>query len=351
MKILSPFSKKDEVSPLIDSGADELYCGIVPHEWEAKYSVFDTLNRREGYGSNFSSFKELTLAVRLAHKRKVPVFVTMNGLYAAGQYPLIKKITRRIEFSGADGLIIADIGLLLSLKEWGYRGQIHMGTGGTTFNFRTANFYKKLGACRIILDRHLAINEIKEIAKLCAADLDLEVFILNTLCVNVDGFCTFYHGLPLANSQVGQDSLKSMKIRFFKLYDANYQGHGCNLQFSRQIYDSSGRRINASSSKQKNSLRKDDFKSCGACALFDLSKMRIRALKIVERGAVLESKVRDTRFVRKALDLLKNKKNISRSDFITMMQALYCQTYNFDACSGFSCYYPSVFAKRNGKDK
>ena len=345
MNILSPFSKKDEVLPLIDSGADELYCGIVPYGWEAKYSVFDTLNRREGYGANFSSFKELALAIRSAHKRKVPVFIAMNGLYAAGQYRLLKEIIRRISISGADGLIIADIGLLLSLKEWGYRGQIHMGTGGTTFNSQTALFYRKLGACRIILDRQLTVNEVNDIAQQSQDKVALEVFILNTLCANVDGFCTFYHGLPLANSQVSAQSRKDAKIRFFKLYDPDYQGHGCSLEFSKRVFNVNGKKIKGNFSGIT-SLYKNDFKSCGVCALFDFSKMNIKALKIVERGAALESKVRDTCFVRKAVDILKKKKDIHRDDFISTMRELYCQTYNFKACSGFSCYYPSVFTKR-----
>ncbi|MFA5005050.1 MAG: U32 family peptidase [Candidatus Omnitrophota bacterium] len=348
MKILSAFSKKDEVLPLIDAGADELYCGIVPYAWEAKYSVFDTLNRREGYGANFSSFNDLSAAVRSAHNREVPVFITMNGLYTPGQYPLIRRIIHSIELSGADGLIIADIGLLLSLRKWGFRGQVHMGTGGTTFNSQTALFYKQLGACRIILDRQLTVGEIKDIARRSAAKVDLEVFILNTLCSNVDGFCTFYHGLPVASSQVNALNRKNMKVRFFKSYDPDYQGHGCSLNFSKEVFDLNGKKLKSVALK-KAFLQGDIHKSCGVCALFDFNKMKIKALKIVERGAPLESKLRDTRFVRQAVDVLKKKRSLSRGDFISAMRSLYCQTYGFKACSGFSCYYPSVFAKEGGK--
>ncbi|TAM38434.1 U32 family peptidase, partial [bacterium] len=165
MKILSPISRKEEVEPLVEAGAGELYCGIVPRLWSDRYGVSDTLNRREGYGANFSSFADLQYAIQLAHKRNVPVFVTINGLYTREQYPLIREIVEKLISIKVDGLIIADLGLLLTLERTKFPGEIHMGTGGTAFNSRTISFYKELGASRIILDRHLTIGEIKDISQ------------------------------------------------------------------------------------------------------------------------------------------------------------------------------------------
>jgi len=350
MKILSPFSKKEEVLPLIDSGTNELYCGIVPREWEDKYSIFDTLNRREGYGANFSVFADLQSAIQSAHEKNVPVFVTMNGLYMQEQYPLIQKIIEKLRNIKVDGLIVADVGLLLMLQKMKFFKEIHMGTGGTTFNSRTVGFYKKLGVSRIILERHLTIDEIKSISQKSSPIMDLEVFILNTLCPYIDGFCTYYHGLPIIDKEIAPEiKIKNTKIKFFKSYDVNYGGHGCGLRFSIQAFDRFGNRIRKKFviSSPRMDLNRKGFKSCGACAMYDFNKIKIKSLKIVERGASTESKIKDIKFIKKGLDILGGEKNLSRGKFIRMIQALYRSTYECRGCSGFSCYYPSVFLNRH----
>jgi len=299
MKILSPFSRKEEVVPIIEAGAVELYCGIVPHEWEDKYGVFDTLNRREGYGANFSSFADLRFAVQLAHKRNVPVFVTMNGLYTRKQYPLIQKIIDKLKDIEVDGLIVADMSLLLILQVSKFFREIHMGSGGTTFNSRTISFYKKLGASRIILDRHLTIGEIKDISKRSSSIVDLEVFILNTLCQNVDGFCTFYHGFVFNDKEVirGLD-VRNKKIKFLTTYDLKYGRHGCSLQYTERTFDNTGEKVTRRPISIERDTKQDNrgWKDCGACAMFDFNRIKITAVKIVERGMPIESKIRDYGF-------------------------------------------------------
>ncbi len=193
MKILAPFSKKGEVLPLIDSGADELYCGIIPHEWENKYSMFDTLNRREGY--------------------------------------------------------------------------------------------------------------------------------------------------------TGELGVKNKKLKFITSYDVKYGGHGCVLKYKERIFDNRGKKVTKCpiSIKRNTKQNKKGWRDCGACAMFDFNRIGITALKIVERGMPIESKIRDTQFIRKVLDILNKEKNLSRERFIVKTQELYCYAYKCDECSGFSCYYPSVF--------
>lgn len=38
MKLVAPISKVEEVLPIIEAGADELYCGVLPLEWYKKYT-------------------------------------------------------------------------------------------------------------------------------------------------------------------------------------------------------------------------------------------------------------------------------------------------------------------------
>ena len=94
--------------------------------------------------SNIRSFTDLERAVKISHSFDVPIFITMNGLDTKEQYPLvIKEIKKAIEI-GVDYLIIADVGLLLKLKELNIKIKIQISTGANVFNSNTIDFYKKV---------------------------------------------------------------------------------------------------------------------------------------------------------------------------------------------------------------
>jgi len=225
MKILAPFSKKEEVVPLIEAGADELYCGIVPDDYSKQY--LSTLNRRPWSAANFDNFDELDEALQIAHDKAVKVFVAMNGIYIPEQYPSILSIINKIN---SDGFIIADMGLLLLLKEMNFKKEIHIGTGGTVFNSRSANFYRRLGASRIILPRHLTVNEIEIIAHR-SGGLKLETFILYEPCLFVDGFCNFH--APSTKSAATSESM-AVKNKNFSVISKEFffTGPGCSLIYN-----------------------------------------------------------------------------------------------------------------------
>ena len=95
---------------LLANGAEELYCGLVPEEWVARYSGAIWLNRRSPAGGNLRTFSDLARVVQQAHGRSVPVFVTLNAqTYTASQLPLVLDLARRyVEEASVDGLIVSD---------------------------------------------------------------------------------------------------------------------------------------------------------------------------------------------------------------------------------------------------
>ncbi|MBN1871705.1 MAG: U32 family peptidase, partial [Candidatus Omnitrophica bacterium] len=114
LKITAPFREKNEVLPLIEAGADELYCGYLSAEWTGRYTGLEF--ERKGRGSNFTDLKELSDAVDLAHQRDIPVYLALNGLYVREQYPLLLKILSELDKIDFDAYIVADLGLLLTLR-------------------------------------------------------------------------------------------------------------------------------------------------------------------------------------------------------------------------------------------
>jgi len=337
MKILSPFSKKEEVLPLIQAGVDELYCGIIPPLWFKKYSALEILSRRGGFESNFSSFEDLREAIQFAHSKKTPVFITLNVSYVTAQYPLVMSIVNKLCHLEADGFIVVDIGLLLLLKKYDIRKQIHIGTLGNVFNSRAVNFYKELGASRIVLPRDLTLSEMENlIKKSLTLNIKFEAFIFNTLCHNVDGLCNFFHNVLL---EPKKSRSPSDNPRFIYSYDTSLKGTGCEIRFSRTLFDIATKRrlhLNPKSSYDITNEIGKYSDACGACQIPKLRKIGVQYLKVVERGRSSEEKISFIRFLKKALNLSEN--NIKDKTYRSGVKELYKDMFKKD-CTTVTCYY------------
>lgn len=329
MKVLSPVDKVDEVEELIEAGADELYCGVLSQEWWQRYTIA-AINRRIAKVCNFKSFDELRACLEVAHSYHIPVCLTINEhYYTQEQYPLLLEYVAKAIDAGVDSFLISDLALLLYLREMKVGIPIHVSIGGTTFNSETAKFYQSLGASRVTLPRHITIGEAREIVT-NVSNVETCVFILNSRCPNVDGFCTFIH---------------------VQSPDPSYK-NACMLPYSVKLLPSAGAEeqlcadgeeppIAASGMRQQVWARHHmDEIPCGACALYDFDEMGVDYVKIVGRGNQTRRKVTDIKFIRLLLRLVEDR-SISRQEYRKRARALYSHTYQ-RPCRTIMCYYPEV---------
>jgi collagenase-like PrtC family protease len=343
LKIISPFRGKKEVLPLIYSGADELYCGYLPSEWVRRYTALEF--ERKGGGSNFTDINELGDAVTIAHENNVPVYLALNGLYIKEQYGLLLRIIKQLNKIDLDGYIVADLGLLLTLKKMGFKKQVHISTGGAVFNQEAVNFYKKLGAKRIILDRQTSLNTIAKISS-GSPKMEFEVFILNTLCVNIDGLCTFMH----SPADLVPKNLKQFhnNLNIYTIYDPCAFQEACSLKYSVQAYNQSRSRLISGKIRPAFYKQLVDGVECNACSLYSLKKMNVKFLKIVGRQLSSEARLVSTRFIRSVLNILEDNPRLTKEEFILEVQGLYRNYFSYSKkCRGNNCYHPK--ALRYGK--
>jgi collagenase-like PrtC family protease len=326
MKILSPVDKVEEVEKLIEAGASEFYCGLLTHDWHNKY-IAGSINRRPGGGANLTTFDELKSCVNIAHSHQVPVFLTFNEhYYTPEQYPYILDYVDKVVSIGVDALLVADLALLLTLRQKAVNTRIFISVGGNAFNSETVKFYQDLGASRIILPRHLTLKEINIICNRVSG-IELETFIFNSRCPNVDGLCTFQHGLASQS--------------FKPLYE-----NACMLPYDISVVaDDSVEEKQISWKRQHiwQTVHVDDY-PCGACALYEFNKINITSVKIVGRGNPTARKVTDVVFIRTLLDFLENEKP-SREQYCETAQKLYQETYK-RSCRVYMCYYPEVLVEK-----
>lgn len=356
MRILSPVCTAEETAAVIAAGASELYGGVMTGAWQKNYTNVASPNRREWRVSNMRDFDELARVVAIAHEHDAKVFMTLNALYTVKQYPAIEQQVRAAARAGADALIVADLGVMLKLREWGWERDIHVSTGGVAFNSESILFYRDIGASRVILDRQNRVSEICELAASAPPGMEIETFILNRGCKNIDGFCTFQHGINEVQIPLWWNLPKRLHFDYYilnilkrlpaplryrvsrtKMVSAD---SACFLPYETEI-DSA-----TASESEKQTLERNlkenfnlfnGFDTCGACALWDLTKAGVCSVKIVGRSNPTAKKLKDVGFLRACLDFLE-RENPDRPEYIAFARSAYREFYGFN-CRQW-CYYP-----------
>ncbi len=344
MRILAPINNTEEVEDIIKQGADELYCGVLPYLWKGKYSNVASPNRREWSSANLKSLDELKKAIEMAHAYRKPVYLTLNALYTEEQYPLVLEQITEAEKARVDAFIVGDLGLLLFLRKMRINSAIHISNTATTFNSEAVEFYKEFGARRIILPRDLMLDEIAELVAL-KEDIEFEVFIMNSGCKNIDGFCTFQHGVNEILHPYAWGASKRMNLDHYLLESIRRLPRRLSARLKGSIFgvDSACLLNYKVSSVPENIPRKDKqdiinsvsasfnllsgADTCGACDLYRLKKIGIYSLKIVGRNYPTSKKIRDVKFLKSSLLYLENNPLISEEEFKKQIKLKYKDVY------------------------
>ena len=109
MKIAAGLGCIDDYVRFVQAGADEVFCGFVPYEWNKKFGNLFPLNRREVlyYNVQINSYDDMKILKRMEAKYNVPVTITLNYLYyTEEQYPIIADIMKKLIDIGFDEFII-----------------------------------------------------------------------------------------------------------------------------------------------------------------------------------------------------------------------------------------------------
>ena len=332
MKVLAPIRTHDELEMLLESGAEEFYCGIVPSEWSDRYNGPVWLNRRNPKGSGFESWGEMKRLVDGAHAAKVPVFVTLNApYYSADQIPLVLELAQRLsEDVGVDALIVTDINLLVRLAEARLHAALHISSVAATLNVEAIRFLLDFGPTRIVLPRSVTIPEIRSIVEKVGSEVEIEVFVLNDGCAFEEGFCATTH-----HHSVGAfcTSLSEMETRFDwngpRFTGRREKWLRRNLADYRDwIWYVSGNGCGATPKGLP-------YGPCGLCAIPDLARIGVASLKIVGREASAFKKLASVRMVRDIVDRVR----AGQSKLHVIDRAISLRGEPQHCESGYMCYY------------
>jgi putative protease len=175
--ILAPAGNRAAFLAALAAGADAVYCGLKQFSARMEAKNFD--------------LSELARLTRLAHDRKVAVYVTLNTLFKpddlTAAFELIFRLEREVH---PDALIVQDLAAIELAHRAGFTGELHLSTlANVSFPAALALVHAKLKVSRVVVPRELSVDEIKIMAKACPPGLWLETFIHGALCYGVSGRC------------------------------------------------------------------------------------------------------------------------------------------------------------------
>jgi U32 family peptidase len=339
VKLVAPISAPEDVAALARGGADEFYCGLVPRAWEMRFGR-STLNRR--LGGNLGSFEELGRAVRAAHELGKRVSIAFNAQkYSGDRWDEILAMLDEMAESGADAVIIGDLGLLSVFAQRRPSIRIHLSSVASCHNSATAALAAELGASRVILPRQVTLDEMGMICR-GAPELEVEAFVLSDGCVFEEGSC---HTLHLPGALGGAICIDR--------YEYDYRrddgkplapAQRARLAANDEAYEkwlwytfSCGFTVTAEGLPHG---------PCGLCAILRLEAAGVTAVKIAGRQGPLHRRLRGVEMVRAVLDRAAG--GSCEDEVAAFAQDLRKKR---ELCtSGYMCYYREVLTPARTRD-
>lgn len=165
------------------SPAKNLECGLaaINHGADAVYIGAAQFGARAAAGN---SIEDIATLVQYAHQFRVKVLVALNTVLTDDQLPDAEKLIWEIYNTGADALIIQDMGILkLNLPPIA----LHASTQTDNRTVEKVRFLQDVGFSRVVMARELSLKQISEISS--QTNVELEAFVHGALCVSYSGQC------------------------------------------------------------------------------------------------------------------------------------------------------------------
>lgn len=183
-ELLAPAGNYEKLRTAIHYGADAVYLGGKEFSLRAKAGNF--------------ALDQMEDAIRYSHERGVRVFVTANIFAHERDFQHLDQFLLDLKKLKADGVIIADPGILRVARRVVPDLSVHLSTQANVTNPQSAQFWGEQGVDRLNLARELSLLEMKGIRR--AVHCELEVFVHGAICISYSGRCM------LSNYLTGRDA-------------------------------------------------------------------------------------------------------------------------------------------------
>ncbi|MDO5836106.1 MAG: U32 family peptidase [Methanobacterium sp.] len=174
-ELLAPAGSIESLKAAVNAGADAVY--ISGKRFGARQ-----------FARNFSQ-GEMEDAIEYAHLRGVKVYVTVNTLVNESELQLVARNLLEIYSSGADAIIVQDLGVAQLAKKIVPQLNLHCSTQMTIHNPQGVNWAAENGFKRVVLAREMVVEDIEKTARQLPGEIELEVFAHGAICYSYSGQC------------------------------------------------------------------------------------------------------------------------------------------------------------------
>lgn len=186
IELLAPAGSLEKLKMAILYGADAVYAGGEAYGLRASAENF--------------SLEELKEGIEFVHSKGKKIYLTMNIIPHNEDFEGMPEYVKQIDQLGIDAVLLSDPGVFQVVHENAPNLQIHISTQANNTNWRSADFWYRQGASRIVLARELSLKEISEIRQKVSEELELEIFMHGSMCISYSGRCL------LSSYMAGRDS-------------------------------------------------------------------------------------------------------------------------------------------------
>ena len=175
-ELLSPAGSYEALQAAIDGGADAVYLG--GGSFHARM-----------HANNFGTQESLSEAIALAHFWGVKVYVTLNTMVYDRELDAALAQAEQAARAGADGLIVADVGLGALLHKALPELPLHASTQMSVHRGDAGRLLADAGFSRMVVAREMPADQIALAVK--ESPIEIEAFVHGALCVSQSGQCLF----------------------------------------------------------------------------------------------------------------------------------------------------------------
>lgn len=187
-ELLAPAGTLEKLKFAVQYGADAVYIA------GKKYGL-------RAFAGNFSR-EEMVEGIAFAHERGVKVYVTVNVFAHNADMDGLEDYLRDLLELKVDAIIASDPGVIRISRMAVPDLPVHISTQANSTNWSTVQFWKDLGAERVVLARELTLPEIQEIRE--KVDVELETFVHGAMCISYSGRCLLSNYMTERDSNQGQ---------------------------------------------------------------------------------------------------------------------------------------------------
>ena len=172
-ELLLPAGDMQKLKTAIRFGADAVYLGTSDFGLRAHAGNFD--------------IDQLRIARQLTRDAGVALYLTLNASLRPDEFITLETLIEELKPLDLDAYIIADPGVLATIRSVDPDRSIHLSTQSNSCNPQTAEFWRNNGVRRINLARELTLDDIRGFSG--QTTIELECFVHGAMCVAHSGRC------------------------------------------------------------------------------------------------------------------------------------------------------------------